>query len=64
MNKIKHAWENNLLGWQLAVLDNGFRYIKMITNNNTWEAFDKNGLLKGVWGPLSWKVNYGWIDTQ
>ena len=60
MNKIKHAWDNNLLGWQLAVLDNGLRYVR--SNNTTWEAFDENGNLKGLWGQLSWKTNYGWIN--
>jgi len=54
-------WENNLLGWQLAVLDRGFRYSYNNKVDN-WEAHCPiTNVLRGVWGKLSWVEEYGWL---
>lgn len=60
--KYKSQFEDNLLGWQLAVLDYGFTFKLKATGY--WEAFDQAGHLRGVWGNISWHRYYGWIRDK
>lgn len=61
MPKRKVDFMDNLLGWQLAVLDAGLTYRQNFYDPCKWEAYDKDGIYAGAWGRF---YRDGWIRTN